>query len=220
MDLAGGDAQGVSNLKFELSSNDGQAAAKMTSNTAVTGFVNARIDHLRIKVNSECGATTGQRILAGAAGLLITGVGAGLGALGGLAVGALIGSSVGPWGTIIGAAIGFIVAFLLDLFSDPKVTVKFDVDADLPFFVGFDKVTELDFGQNSLTLSAGQVQPNGGDPLHLGFRQQSMDNEDPFSVDGAWFHHRHTSYVGDDIPAQSDWSIGNDIGTASIPAQI
>ena len=216
MDLAGSAATGKAKLGFNLRQVDGQAAAKMTSNVPVSGFVNARVDHLTVKARSECGATTGQRILAGAIGLGIAGVSA----LAGLGIGAAIGSGGGPIGAAIGAVVGLLVAFFLDLFTDPTVTVDLDLEADLPFFAAFDKVKEMDIGLDSLTLSALQDQPDGGEPLQVGFRQQSLANEDPFSVDGAWIRHRHTSYVGDDIPAQSDWSIGNDIGTATVPSQI
>ena len=77
MDLVAADVAGKAALEFDVRQIDGQATAKLTSNEPVTGFVNARVDHLSIKAGSECHAHhSGQRILAGAIGSGIAGVGA------------------------------------------------------------------------------------------------------------------------------------------------
>jgi hypothetical protein len=205
-DLANAAPSGAAVLNFFVRDVDGQEQAKMTStNGPVSGFVNARADHVIIKVDSNCGATTDDRIKAGALGAFITGIGAVVG-----------GVAFGPIGAGIGAVIGAIIAFILDLFSNPTVTLNMDIDVDLPFYVDFNNVSELHLGLNSATISVGSIQPNGGDPLNVGFRQRSLPSETPFSADGGWYWHRHVSFVGDDIPLDDDWNIGNDITTPTL----
>jgi hypothetical protein len=214
LDLAGTSDAGQADLNFFFREVGGQVAAKMTSNAPVSGFVNARIDHLAVKIAAHDCVSTNQKIEAGAIGVLVKGVeGAGIGA----GIGADIGGGIGA---LIGAGVGFvigaIVGFLLAIFESPEVTFSTDFDADLPFFIQFDKTTEVDVGLDTLTLRVAQNQPSGGAPLQVGFRQQSLADEPQFSADGAWFRHRSTSYVGSNIPLQDDWNIGNDISNPAL----
>jgi hypothetical protein len=205
VDLASAGAGGIAHLGVNARLVDSQYTAQLfTIGGTITGFVNARADNVTLKADSSCNPETSDEKFKATA--------AGIGVIGGFAlIGGLVG---GPIGAAVGAVIGLIVDFFLDLFSNPTVTVHFDVDVDLPFFLGFTKATEIHAGLNSATLSVGQDQPVPDAPMDVGFRQKSLPFENlNFEADGALYHHRHVSFVGDDIPLDDDWNIGNDINS-------
>lgn len=208
LDLMGGNASGQAVLDVAVRQADNQTTAKLTANAPVSGFVNARLDHVKFNINSDCEASTLQRIEVGLYNVVANGV---KGAAAGF-------EEAGPIGLIGGAVIGALIGLFFAIFESPSVTFNAVIDADLPFFAQFDKATEVDVGQNLLTLSVQQNQPQGGDPLVFGFRQKSLDGEQSFSADGAWFHSRTVSYKGSDLgPFTDDFDVHNNIGGQTGP---
>jgi hypothetical protein len=208
LDLMGGNSLGQAELNVDLQQADNQTTAKLTANVPVSGWVNARMDHVKFNINSDCEASTLQRIEVGLYNVVANGI-----------KGAAVGfEEAGPIGLIGGAVIGALIGLFFAIFESPSVTFNATIDADLPFFVQFDKVTEVDVGQNLLTLSVLQNQPQGGNQLTFGFRQQSLDDEQSFSADGAWFHSRTVSYKGSDLgPFTDDFDVHNAIGGQTGP---
>jgi hypothetical protein len=190
----------VAALGVDAREIDGNFAARLRSDEPITGFVNGLVENVRVVINADCDPVTGfDQFLVTAGGIALIGIGAAIGAIG------------GPIGAVIGGIIGGIIAGLLGLFSDAEVTLAIDLDVDLPFFLGFDDTTDIRAGLAGLTLSADEQSVAGG-PAEIGFRQQSLSHEDPFTADGAFFNSRSTTYIGDDIPGiGEDWNASNSL---------
>jgi hypothetical protein len=161
--------------------------------TAVSGFLNARVDHITTSLNNPTDPSDPfEEFVFDGGGL----------------VGAISGNvTVGRIFQLLTLPLDLIIGAFLELFFDGTLTTKFDLDFDLPLFVGFDRVDTIRFGMSGPTLSVDEHHPGDGGPATIATRQQSLASESDLTVDGGFFHHRDVKFAFD--PILEDFDISN-----------
>jgi hypothetical protein len=170
----------------------------------VSGFVNARVDHVMVDVppDAESPPSPFNEFYFGKGGVL----------------GAIWDSpSLGRHLSPLTVALDLVVGFIVSIIFGGDLTTDFEVDVDLPLFVGFDRVDTVRFGMNGTTLSIDERHPDDGDPADpatIAVRQQSLDHEDALRVDGAFFHRREVEFSYDTLLGFDEFDITNDVTDA------
>lgn len=170
-----------------LQSGSGNTTAVLDADAPISGFVNGRMDHVRIcpPAAVACNQNQDPTVFMDALPYLL-GLASAAGVLAGVPY-------LGP--ALIALAVG---AVILAILYDGTVTFEPDVDFDLPVYAEFHDVTAMRLGVRGNTVSLDEQHgPGGGDPLTFGFRQRSLPNETALEVDGAWYYHREIEYSYD-----------------------
>jgi hypothetical protein len=153
----------------------------------VSGFLNARVDHVKVHLNNKEDAgdpfTTFVFDKAGIVGALTHN------------------DRIGRPFQVVTFFLDVLLGGILELLLDGELITRFDLDMDLPLFAQFDRVDTLRMGMNGPVLSVDEHHPGdgAGDPATLGVRQQSMPGEDDLLVPGAFFHSRDVRFSLDSL---------------------
>ncbi|MCC7076558.1 MAG: hypothetical protein IT198_05480 [Acidimicrobiia bacterium] len=168
LDLGGG----VSDVDIDVQETQAGLAADLRADAPVSGWVNARIDDL-VFCESDYEDKSSFQIHMADGGVF----------------GSRYAQLVPPvllFDLILGALGELVLA------SDADIDVN--LDADLPIYFQFDRVTELRVAQNVTTLSVDERHGGEGEPTTIAVRQRSLPHEEPVEVDGAWFRSRDVRF--------------------------
>jgi hypothetical protein len=174
----------------------------------VSGFINARIDHVTVTRDDTVDIPLGDPI-----GDLIVKKGGVIGVLSGH-------KGLGHFFELFSPVLllDALVGFLAAVFLEGDITTTFDMDFDLPLFIGFDKVDVIRFGDAMTTLSVDEHHPGDGAPATVATVQQSLPSEPDLSIAGAFFHHREMRFAGDSLV--EDFDVSNTVDDSFQPVGI
>ncbi|MCC7078364.1 MAG: hypothetical protein IT198_14670 [Acidimicrobiia bacterium] len=184
-------AEGVTDVDIDVSqSMSGGLAADVRADAPVSGWVNVKMDHIQKEMNPPpMGASPFWEFLkaGGISNAILTA--AGTPDYGWAVVGE--GFLFWPWSLLF--------APFFDLFLPNSVVLEVALDLDMPLVLEFDSIEELRVAMNGTTLSVDERHgDSGGDPTTIAVRQRSLPDEEPLSVDGAWYHSRDVRFYTTD----------------------
>ncbi|HEV7758610.1 MAG TPA: hypothetical protein VGO78_06460, partial [Acidimicrobiales bacterium] len=156
--------------------------------TPISGFLNVRVDHVTVGLDSDEGerhpfeefAIDGGGIVGNLTGIFTD-----------------YGPDIGRPFQALTFPLDALIGGLLSLLFGGPVNTRFDMDFDLPLLVAFDRADIVRVGMSGTTLSVDEHHAGEGDPATIATRQQSLPSEAELAVDGAFFHHRDVSFVHD-----------------------
>jgi hypothetical protein len=210
------DGQFVGSLRAERP-DDGDDGDGDPEPGLVSGFVNARLEHVTVDLDRRSApeAHPFSDYFFDRGGM----VGLGVCRLAGDDEGGCEDEApvIGAFGRMIlpmFLGLDLVVGGLLQIFFDGDVTREFDLEMDLPVYLGFDRIDQLRVGQSGSTVGVDEHHPGAGAPATVAVRQRSLSFEPALQVDGAYFHHRHVEFSYDPLIPLEDFDIGGDITDA------
>lgn len=175
----GGDGQFVGSLR---------AFGPGHNSAHVSGFFNARVDHIEVDLDSAEGSPDPFDIFVFDSGGVI-------GVLASLFTDH--GAAIGRPFQLITFGIDLVFGVILDFLLSGTARTRIDLDLDLPLWVAFDQVDTVRFGMNGTTLSVDERHPFAGGSAEIGTLQFAMSHEPALQINGAFVHHRNVDFTFD-----------------------
>lgn len=170
-----------------LVSGSGQIAATVDASAPISGFVNGRMDHIKL------GGDQNQSFSF-------------------LDVYARVLNGLPNWSyyTVVIPVLAVVLGPIFAAIYSGDLTFEPTEDFDLPLNIAFDNVTNMRIGVHGNTISLDERHAGGtGTPMTFSIEQKSQPHEPSLDVMGAFFHHRDVKYSFDGIAESFDEHVTN-----------